>query len=310
MAVYGYAMQIYCYFSGYSDMAIGLALLMGVRFPINFDSPYQSLSITEFWRRWHISLSSWLRDYLYIPLGGNRGGTVGTWVVISMFFLFSVVLWAAAGQWWWLVIWAAAAVLIGVPALQQSTATGLNLNDQNDEMTKMTNRQGQSAATGFNLLATMLLGGLWHGAASRFILWGALHGLGLAAERWVKMLLPTAPGPLRKALGGLWTFHFVCFCWVFFRAPGMDAAWEMLSQIAFDFRPELAADFVVGYAPVVFWLAAGYLLHLLPKSAEQWAERSVTWLPLLGKAALLVLVAMLVMQVKSAEVQPFIYFQF
>ncbi len=84
----------------------------------------------------------------------------------------------------------------------------------------------------------------------------------------------------------------------------------MLSQIAFDFRPELAADFFVGYAPVVFWLAMGYLLHLLPKSAEQWAERAVTWLPLLGKAALVVLVAVLVIQVKSAEVQPFIYFQF
>lgn len=290
MAVYGYAMQIYCDFSGYSDMAIGLALLMGFRFPLNFDSPYQSLSITEFWRRWHISLSSWLRDYLYIPLGGNRGGSLGTWVVMVAFFLLSVVLWAMAGQWWWLAVWAAAVVLIAVPAMQS--------------------REPQSATTGLNLLATMLLGGLWHGAASRFVLWGALHGLGLAAERWVKQIFPSAPGPVRRALGGLWTFHFVCFCWVFFRAPGMGAAWEMLSQIVFDFRPELAADFVVGYASVVFWLAAGYALHLLPKSAEQWAERSVTWLPLLGKAALVVAVAVLVMQVKSAEVQPFIYFQF
>lgn len=290
MAVYGYAMQIYCYFSGYSDMAIGLALLMGFRFPINFDSPYQSLSITEFWRRWHISLSSWLRDYLYIPLGGNRGGSLGTWLVMVAFFLLSVVLLAVAGQWWWIAVWAAALLLIAVPTMQS--------------------REPQSASTGLNLLATMLLGGLWHGAASRFILWGALHGLALAAERWVKMLLPGTPGAIRRALGGLWTFHFVCFCWVFFRAPGMEAAGQMLSQIAFDFRPEIFPDFVTGYAPVVFWLAAGYLLHLLPKSAEQWAERSVTWLPLLGKAALLVAIAVLVMQVKSAEVQPFIYFQF
>jgi len=290
IGVYGYAMQIYCDFSGYSDMAIGLALLMGFRFPINFDSPYQSLSITEFWRRWHISLSSWLRDYLYIPLGGNRGSGAATWIIIVTFFLLSVVLWVMADQWWWLVLWAAATALIGIPALR--------------------NREGDSAATGFNLLATMLLGGLWHGAASRFILWGALHGLALAAERWIKQIFPGTPGPVRRVLGGLWTFHFVCFCWIFFRAKGMDAAGDMLRQIAFNFHPELAVDFFVGYAPVVFWLAVGYLLHLLPKTTEQWAERAVTWLPLLGKAIVVVLVAVLVMQVKSAEVQPFIYFQF
>lgn len=108
-AVYGYAMQIYCDFSGYSDMAIGLALLLGFRFPLNFDAPYQSLSVTEFWRRWHISLSTWLRDYLYIPLGGNRQG---------------------------------------------------------------------KARTYFNLMMTMLLGGLWHGAALRFIIWGGAARLG------------------------------------------------------------------------------------------------------------------------------------
>ncbi|HMX41560.1 MAG TPA: MBOAT family O-acyltransferase, partial [Saprospiraceae bacterium] len=291
MAVYGYALQIYCDFSGYSDMAIGLALLMGFRFPINFDSPYQSLSITEFWRRWHISLSSWLRDYLYIPLGGNRRGTLGTWLVAVGFFLLSVVLWSMAGrQWWWIAVWGVAAVLIGVPA-----ALG---------------RTEQSAATGMNLMATMLLGGLWHGAASRFILWGALHGLALAAERWVKMLRPSAPGMLRRVLGGLWTFHFVCFCWVFFRAPGMEAAQQMLSQMVFQFHPEVLAEWVVGYAPVAFWMAVGFWLHWIPKSGEIWAQQAITRLPLLAKAALLVLVAVLVMQVKSAEVQPFIYFQF
>ena len=120
MGVYGYALQIYCDFSGYSDMAIGLALLLGFRFPVNFDSPYQSATITEFWRRWHISLSSWLKDYLYISLGGNRKGRARTYA---------------------------------------------------------------------NLMLTMLLGGLWHGAAVRFILWGALHGAARAVHKALMLSL-------------------------------------------------------------------------------------------------------------------------
>jgi D-alanyl-lipoteichoic acid acyltransferase DltB (MBOAT superfamily) len=239
--VYGYALQIYCDFSGYSDMAIGIGLLLGFQFPPNFDSPYQSLSITEFWRRWHISLSTWLRDYLYIPLGGNRGSRLRTY---------------------------------------------------------------------FNLLMTMLLGGLWHGAATRFIIWGGLHGLGLAAERWWKETFPGRPGALRRALGGLWTFHFVCFCWIFFRAEDLATVGAMLRQIAFDFRPEIFPEFLDGYAKVIFWMALGYALHLLPRPVEQWGERKVAALPLMGKALLLTLVVVLVMQIKSSDVQPFIYFQF
>ena len=239
--VYGYAMQIYCDFSGYSDMAIAIGLLLGFHFPINFNSPYQSLSITEFWRRWHISLSTWLRDYLYISLGGNRRGRIRTYI---------------------------------------------------------------------NLMLTMLLGGLWHGAATRFIIWGGLHGLALATERWWKTILPGKPGWLRRFTGGLLTFHFVCFCWIFFRAPDMESVWAMLGQIAYAFNPQVLPEFLVGYAGVVFWMAVGYGLHLLPASWEQAAQGRVTALPLLAKAALLTIVVMLVMQVKSSDVQPFIYFQF
>ncbi|MBN8682678.1 MAG: MBOAT family protein [Chitinophagales bacterium] len=241
IGVYGYALQIYCDFSGYSDMAIGIALLLGFTFPINFDSPYQSLSITEFWRRWHISLSTWLRDYLYIPLGGNRKGKIRTYI---------------------------------------------------------------------NLMITMLLGGLWHGAATRFIIWGGLHGGALAVERLWKSWFPTEPGQLRKVLGGLWTFHFVCFCWIFFRASDLDKVWAILGQIAFDFQPERFLPFLDGYAKVVFWMGLGYILHLLPKSTENWAVNRVTQLPFVFKVLLIFLMAVLVMQMKSAEVQPFIYFQF
>ena len=240
-AVYGYAMQIYCDFSGYSDMAIGIALLIGFKFPINFDAPYQSRSVTEFWRRWHISLSTWLRDYLYIPLGGNRKGRIRTYI---------------------------------------------------------------------NLMLTMLLGGLWHGAALRFIIWGGLHGLALAVERFIKQNISSAPNPLRKVLGGIITFHFVCFCWIFFRAQGLDNVYAVLSQIWYNFEPQYLMSFLEGYAAVIFWMTLGFGLHFLPQSVDVWAEKMVTAMPLVGKALLVAVIAALVMQVKSSEVQAFIYFQF
>ncbi len=291
--VYGYAMQIYCDFSGYSDMAIGLALLMGFKFPINFDSPYQSLSITEFWRRWHISLSTWLRDYLYIPLGGNRGSSIGTWVVTGGFLAITLgmaVFWALQGAWWWLLLWGMASAVVVLPALIR--------------------RDTQTLSTNFNLFATMLLGGLWHGAASRFLIWGALHGIALAAEKWIKNIIPGTPGAFRRALAGIWTFHFVCFCWIFFRAEGMEKVGEMLHQIAYEFHPEFFVDFLTGYTAVLFWMMLGFGLHFLPKSMELSAQRLATALPLLGKAILLSVFIALVMQVKSSEVQSFIYFQF
>jgi alginate O-acetyltransferase complex protein AlgI len=244
LAVYGYALQIYCDFSGYSDMAIGIALLLGFHFNINFNSPYQSVNITEFWRRWHISLSTWLKDYLYISLGGNRKGKWRTYV---------------------------------------------------------------------NLLITMLLGGLWHGAATRFIIWGGLHGLGLAVHKFFSGL--NFP-PLRsgqKALtiaSGILTFHFVCFCWIFFRAPELETVSAMLHQITSSFSGFLLPQFLTGYKEVAFLMFIGYMLHFLPASAEKWSEEKVTAMPLPGKVLLVTGMIWLVIQTKSAGIQPFIYFQF
>lgn len=245
--VYGYALQIYCDFSGYSDMAIGIALLLGFHFNINFDSPYQAKNITEFWRRWHISLSTWLKDYLYISLGGNRKGKVRTY---------------------------------------------------------------------FNLILTMILGGLWHGAAFRFILWGGLHGLALAAHKFFTSLninLPTRT-PYVKTLFAiasiLITFHFVCFCWIFFRASSMEVAGQMISQITTQFTPQIIFEFISGYRGVLFLMVIGFILHFLPASTEKRAEVWVTKMPLAGKAALVVSIIILVVQTKSAGIQPFIYFQF
>jgi D-alanyl-lipoteichoic acid acyltransferase DltB (MBOAT superfamily) len=247
LGVYGYALQIYCDFSGYSDMAIGIALLLGFRFSINFDSPYQSATITEFWRRWHISLSSWLKDYLYISLGGNRKGKARTYI---------------------------------------------------------------------NLLITMLLGGLWHGASLRFILWGGIHGISLAIHKFVmsrfSSFRPSGSGmhPLRRMAGIFFTFHLVCFGWIFFRAGSMQVAGGILSQIAFHFHPEIFMQFVRGYQTVVVLMAAGFLFHFMPGRVGRAAQEAVTRSPLVVQALILALAIFAVVQMKSAGVQPFIYFQF
>lgn len=243
-AVYGYALQIYCDFSGYSDMAIGIALLLGFHFPMNFNSPYQSKNVTEFWRRWHISLSTWLRDYLYIPLGGNRKGVARTYI---------------------------------------------------------------------NQLITMLLGGLWHGASWRFIIWGGLHGAGLAAHKFYRSRVARPArrhGPLKNFARIFLTFQFVCFCWIFFRAADMATVGEILNQIFFHFNLSVLGDFLVGYKGVLMLMAIGYILHFLPREAELAAEETITTMPLAGKAAFMISVIILVMQTKSAGIQPFIYFQF
>ncbi|GAD04379.1 probable poly (beta-D-mannuronate) O-acetylase [Porphyromonas crevioricanis JCM 15906] len=247
MGIYGYTLQIYCDFSGYSDMAIGIALLLGFRFNINFDAPYQSATITEFWRRWHISLSSWLKDYLYISLGGNRKGKFRTYL---------------------------------------------------------------------NLLITMLLGGLWHGAALRFVLWGAIHGTALAVHKFVMHLFPRAKAeggdmkPLWRFLGVIFTFHLVAFSWVPFRAANMETVVQIFSQIIHDFQPQVFSQMLVGYPYVFLLMLLGYLAHFTPKKWDLGIRSVVSRSPFVLQAFYLLIAVFIVFQIKSAEVQPFIYFQF
>lgn len=242
-AVYGYALQIYCDFSGYSDMAIGLALLLGFRFPDNFNSPYKSTSISDFWHRWHISLSTWLRDYLYISLGGNRRGKLRTYV---------------------------------------------------------------------NLMLTMLLGGLWHGASWNFIFWGFFHGLFLVIDKFTKSLhfLTIADNRLTRIVKMLVTFHLVCFGWIFFRNVTFDGSTSMLRQIFTDFHPELFGQLLTGYSEVFALMAIGYLCHFIPASFSDRIKSVFVRSPFLVSIPVLVLAIYIVIQVKSMDVQPFIYFQF
>jgi alginate O-acetyltransferase complex protein AlgI len=247
-AVYGYALQIYCDFSGYSDMAIGIALLLGFHFPINFNSPYRSLNITEFWRRWHISLSLWLRDYLYISLGGNRKGKFRGFL---------------------------------------------------------------------NQLITMLLGGLWHGASWRFIIWGGLHGLALIIHKLFRTWTSADPVSenvnvqrFSKVVNLFITFHFVAFCWIFFRATSIDTATDMFRQIFLHLNPQILFEFIAGYKGVVLLMTAGYIMHFLPDTWEQQIQTRITDMPLAYKAAFMLVIIIMVIQTKSAGIQPFIYFQF
>ena len=225
LAIYGYAVQIYCDFSAYSDMAIGVAALLGYHFPRNFDQPYRAASLRDFWQRWHISLSFWFRDYVYKPLGGNR-------------------------------------------------------------------RHGSR-----NALVAMVLSGLWHGAAWNFLLWGALHGVGLVVER-----------ALGWARGGRWlgvfiTFHLVCLGWVLFRAPDMAHAGAMLAALGRWEGVTLAW-------PMLALVAAGLALHALPPDWVQRLEARLAPWPSWSLGLAFGAAILLILTLGPEGVAPFIYFQF
>lgn len=240
LAVYAYALQIYCDFSGYSDIAIGIAAFLGFDLPINFNSPYKAQTITDFWRRWHISLSTWLRDYLYIPLGGNRKGKFRTHL---------------------------------------------------------------------NLLATMLLGGLWHGASWNFVFWGGLHGVALVFDKWW-LKLKIMEYKAVRILSAIITFHFVCFTWIFFRSPDFGSSWLMISRIFSAFNAQLFTAWVVEYRIPAILIMIGFLAHYLPDNWERWQERTLLRLPWIVQSLILAFVIWILFQAKSSDIQPFIYFQF
>lgn len=245
MGSIGFTLQLYCDFSGYSDMAIGLALLLGYRFADNFRAPFKSQNPTEFWKRWHISLSSWLMDYIYIPLGGNRRG------------------------------------------------------------------RGRQR---LNLMSTMLIGGLWHGASWMYLLWGAYNGVLLVAHKALRRVwhLPEAlrgTFPVRVANVTL-TLALMVIGFTFFRAPDADTVAQMATQVFTDFRPGIAAQFVEGYMMITAAIAAGFFMHFAPRAWSDGVARSYTALPLVVQAVLLTLVIFAVIQTRSSDLVPFIYLQY
>jgi len=243
VATYAYAAQIYCDFSGYTDMAIGLALLLGIRFPQNFDGPYTATSVRDFWRRWHMTLSRFLRDYLYIPLGGNRHGRLATYR---------------------------------------------------------------------NLMLTMLIGGLWHGASWTFVAWGGLHGGALCFEhfreerREAKGEPATEPSQARVWILRLIVFNFVCAGWIFFRSPTFSTAWAMFEGLFNAWgRPSPLVTGSVLLA-VVAGIGCQYIPRDLVVSARVWFGR----LSPVAMGLSLGLAIVLIDALGPQGVRPFIYFAF
>jgi len=246
VAVYAYAIQIYADFSGYTDIAIGVALLLGFRFPQNFNAPYRSLSIQDFWRRWHMTLSRWLRDYLYIPLGGNRDGTYRTYR---------------------------------------------------------------------NLMLTMILGGLWHGAAWNFVIWGTIHGAALSVERvasswWAARNDATEaeaklPAWASATIRWVITFNTVCLAWVFFRSPSFSSAMTMLGQLT-DWSGS-AALVTPGLLLVIgLMLASQFVPHDWVTLVQQRFSQA-NWL---AQGAVFGMSLVVIDALGPVGVAPFIYFQF
>jgi alginate O-acetyltransferase complex protein AlgI len=238
LATYGYAVQIYCDFSAYTDIAIALAALCGFRFPRNFNQPYRSLRLREFWQRWHMSLSFWLRDYLYKPLGGNRHGRLKTYR---------------------------------------------------------------------NLLITMLLGGIWHGAAWKFVMWGALHGGGLAVERMCQPRLGQRPlSRFGAIVSWLVVFHFICFAWIFFRAEDFTVAGVFIAGLGRGWQEQVQQAQPAMVALIIIGLAGQFL----PPGSFERAGLVLERVPLWGLGVAAGLILAVINALGPEGIAPFIYFRF
>jgi alginate O-acetyltransferase complex protein AlgI len=290
IGVFAYSIQIYMDFSGYTDMAIGLALILGYRLKTNFLSPYKATSVSEFWKRWHISLSSWLQEYLYIPLGGNRSGSIGSYLCMGLIAVFLILL---SGKVWLVFVLAFLAVLILVAAY-------------------FWNGFRKSLNTNINVMVTMLLGGLWHGSSWLFVIWGGLNGLGLVIHKLWERISPfkTTENYFIKFMLMLLTLSFISFTRIFFRSEDLNTVWVIFDRINNAMGSELVLQVIKGYSRIFMVLMFAYLVHWLP---EKWKVKYRDWFSGLHPLAMVIVslvVILLAYQFISGEMQAFIYFQF
>ena len=246
LGLYAYTIQLYCDFSGYSDMAIGIALLLGFKFPMNFNQPLMSESVSDFWRRWHISLSSWIRDYIYFSLGGSRKGEVRTYI---------------------------------------------------------------------NLFIAFTLCGLWHGASFNYVVFGVIQGVFIGLHRFYRLRILKHDKHYqshgwKRIVAIILTIHFFCLCWIVFRNSSYDSFWMMTTQLFTQFHPEVFIDVIVAYKYVFMLVAFGFITHYLPKSVHNNCVYMMRRGGVVFQALILVVTIYIVIQMKSSEIQPFIYFQF
>ena len=369
-ALFAYSLQVYADFSGYTDIAIGIALLMGFYLPMNFDSPYKSQNPQEFWRRWHMSLGRWLKTYLYIPLGGNRKIGFGTYFWLSVIAVVS----AALTGWWWQILVPFGVFMIGVAIADRVFKGVKDIKDISPRRKLL--------YSNLNSFITQVLGGLWHGASWNFIIWGGINGFGMivnkiwremnwhvrfasitvltfglvaldyrynlpvwrlfavwsaivwfgTAIRYVYWLItnePSAishqPSAIINALSTAWaviqTFTFITFTRLFFRsssnldpATANEVAWatakNMVNQIGGAWSNAVIPEFLWEYRWVVAMFVAGMIIHWLPTN---WKRRYRLWfaaMPLWLMVIAVCVAIVVIYQFVSAEMQPFIYFQF
>jgi len=290
MAMFGYTLQIYGDFAGYTDIAIGLALLMGFKLPINFNSPYKATNAGDFWKRWHISLSTWLRDYLYIPLGGNRNGTVASYLILSIILL--GVLYALQNLYVTFTVLGIALIVYIVSLFNKNVENHINTN--------------------INLMLTMLIGGLWHGASWKFVIWGGLNGLGILVYKYWRKI---SPYEHRNQWYIRWwkiliTLIFITFTRIYFRGESMDHIARWYHQVFYQMDWHYAWDILRHYQTVFWVMLIGYVSHWLPQAYKNKIESIYSKSPIILKIVAAVATGVICYQAFSTDFQPFIYFQF
>ena len=358
-ALFAYSLQVYADFSGYTDIAIGIAMLMGFYLPMNFNSPYKSQSPQEFWRRWHMSLGRWLKTYLYIPLGGNREIGFGTYFWLSLIAFVS----AALTGWWWQILVPFGVFIAGVFVWNKWISK------------KASVERRKLLYANLNSFITQVLGGLWHGASWNFIIWGGINGIGMIVEKiWRGMNWHVRMVCISLLCGGLWlavyytnlpawrlfavwtsiiwvgttiryvyhlckgsdnritnglstawaviqTFTFITFTRLFFRsssnldpATANEVAWatakNMVNQIGGAWSNAIIPDFLWEYRWVVAMFVAGMVIHWLPTNWKRRYRLAFSAMPLWLMVIAVCIAIVVIYQFVTADMQPFIYFQF
>lgn len=361
LALFLYSLQVYADFSGYTDIAIGVSLLLGFRLPMNFNSPYKSKNVAEFWRRWHMSLSTWLRDYLYIPLGGNKKASFGsffwlivivalvmvmpgTWgflkspapLLLSILIIYFTVVMSLFKKRTGLWISVAIGAIYFIPYLFpiNNSITSLYTLTYfpwyvvlivavvgNIILSLISKDRKNAVVTNINLMLTMVIGGLWHGASWNFLIWGALNGAGLVVYKaWSKI------SPYEKSnffLVNAWkiffTFVFISFTRLFFRAGdikntqgSMETVNRMWKQITtgWDWKFEAYLTLLTGYWKIWLVFLLGMIIHWLPVKTKEWYRTTFAKAPMYAQIITVIVVVFVVYQSITAGLQTFIYFQF
>ena len=292
LAMWGYSLQIYADFSGYTDIAIGLSCLMGFALLPNFNSPYKAISVADFWRRWHKSLGSWFRDYLYIPLGGNKTGGLATYIVSLIIFIFLLFI----TQWYELIyVYGGLMTLYFIVWFYFPFYKNFIHRD-------------------LNLLITMVVGGLWHGASENFVIWGTMNGIALIVYNYWKKISPYENST--ALIVRFWrifiTFQFITFTRIWFRLEDSSEPSAMINHIwnHLDLKWDIVKLVFQTYSSVFWIISLGYFLHWMPQTWKDKGQDRFTKMNLGLKSIIIVICVFLMYQAISDTFKPFVYFQF